>query len=114
MPLLKNAGQKQIDMPKIYEYLGLIFFFYANEHLPIHVHVAFAEFESKFEMEFENGRLKNINVQKVKGRMPLQQKEIKEAIKFIKNYHGGIVEKWTKFFVQNQKVTCEIVNKKIK
>ena len=25
-------------MPKIYEYLGLIFFFYANEHLPIHVH----------------------------------------------------------------------------
>ena len=23
-------------MPKIYEYLGLIFFFYSNEHLPIH------------------------------------------------------------------------------
>lgn len=34
-------------MPKIYEYLGLIFFFYANEHLPIHMHVAKAERESK-------------------------------------------------------------------
>ncbi len=26
-------------MPKIYEYLGFIFFFYSNEHEPIHVHV---------------------------------------------------------------------------
>ncbi len=101
-------------MPKIYEYLGLIFFFYANEHLPIHVHVSFAEFESKFELEYDNGKLKNINVLKVKGRLPLPQKETKEAIKFIKVYHEGIVEKWTKFFVQNKKVTCEIVNQKIK
>ena len=114
MPLLKNAGQKLINMPKIYEYLGLIFFFYANEHLPIHVHVSFAEFESKFELEFENGKLKNISVQKVKGRLPLPPRETIEAIKFIKSYHEGIVDKWTKFFIQNKKVTCEIVNKKIK
>ena len=114
MLLLKNAGQKQIDMPKIYEYLGLIFFFYANEHLPIHVHVSFAEFESKFELEYDNGKIKNINVLKVKGRLSLQPKETKEAIKFIKVYHGEIVEKWTKFFVQNKKITCEVVNKKIK
>ena len=26
-------------MPKIYEYFGLIFYFYSNEHEPIHVHV---------------------------------------------------------------------------
>ena len=26
-------------MPKIFEYFGLIFFFYSNEHEPIHVHV---------------------------------------------------------------------------
>jgi hypothetical protein len=34
-------------MPKIYEYFGLIFLFYANDHEPIHVHVQYAEFESK-------------------------------------------------------------------
>jgi hypothetical protein len=45
-------------MPKIYEYVGLIFFFYANEHLPIHAHVSFGEYESKFELEYENGILK--------------------------------------------------------
>ena len=26
-------------MPKIYEYFGFIFFFFSNEHEPIHVHV---------------------------------------------------------------------------
>ena len=34
-------------MPKIYEYFGIVFFFYANDHEPIHVHVQFAEYESK-------------------------------------------------------------------
>jgi len=101
-------------MPKIYEYLGLIFFFYSNEHLPIHVHVSFAEFESKFELRYENGKLKSIEIQEVKARMPLPIKETKEAIKFIKKYHEGIVEKWTNFFVQNKKVSCEAVNTKIK
>ena len=101
-------------MPKIYEYLGLIFFFYSNEHLPIHVHVTLAEFESKFELEYENGKLKNILVSKVKGRIRLEEKDELVAIKFIKKYHLGIVEKWVDFFVNHKKVKCEVVNKKIR
>ncbi len=27
-------------MPKIFEYFGFVFFFYSNEHEPIHVHVS--------------------------------------------------------------------------
>ena len=101
-------------MPKIYEYLGLIFFFYSNEHLPIHVHVTFAEFESKFELEYENGKLKNILVSKIKGRVLLEEKDEANAIKFIKKYHEGIVDKWVDFFVNRKKIKCEVVNKKIK
>ena len=100
-------------MPKISEYLGLIFFFYSNEHLPIHVHVSLAEFETKFELKYENGRLKDILVQKVKARKSLSVQNTKEAIKFIKKYHEEIVEKWTKFFIQNKRVTYEVVNKKL-
>ena len=100
-------------MPKIYEYLGLIFFFYANEHLPIHVHVAKGECENKFELFFENGKLLNWEVKKVKGRLPLPEKDLKEAIKFIKKYYEGIVNKWTDFFVRNKKVTCEVIRKKL-
>jgi hypothetical protein len=101
-------------MPKVYEYLGLIFFFYANEHLPIHVHVSLAEFESKIELTYENGILSEINILDVKGRQPLPAKELAEAVKFVKKYHEGIVEKWTNFFVKNKKVKCEVITKKIK
>lgn len=101
-------------MPKIYEYLGLIFFFYANEHLPIHVHVSFAEYESKFELEIENGILKDIYIKKVKGRESLLKTQEDKAIIFIKNYHEQIVDKWIQFFIQNKKVRCEMINKKIK
>ena len=34
-------------MPKIYEYLGIILFFYSNEHEPIHIHGKFQGAELK-------------------------------------------------------------------
>ena len=101
-------------MPKIFEYLGLIFFFFANEHLPIHVHVSFAEFESKLELEYENGSIRGVKVQRVKGRQPLPDKELKDAVKFVRKYHEQIVDKWTTFFVKNKKVKCEVISQKIK
>lgn len=101
-------------MPKIYEYLGLIFFFYSNEHLPIHVHVSIENFESKIELEYENGKLKNILILGVKGRPPLPDKNLKEAVKFVKRYHESIVDKWTTFFVRNKKVKCETITQRIK
>lgn len=100
-------------MPKIYEYLGYVFFFYANEHLPIHVHISFGEFESKIELMYENGSLKGLNVEAVKGKQPLSEKDLKIAKKFVKKYHKGIVEKWTNFFVLNQKVRSETITEKV-
>jgi Domain of unknown function (DUF4160) len=34
-------------MPKIFEYLGIILFFYSNEHEPIHVHATKGAFKVK-------------------------------------------------------------------
>lgn len=101
-------------MPKIYEYLGLIFFFYANEHLPIHVHISKADCENKIELFFENGKLKGWKIKKVKARKQLSDNDLKDAIKFVNKYSDGIVEKWADFFVRNKKVKCEIINNKIK
>ncbi len=47
-------------MPKIYEYLGFVFYFYSNEHEPIHVHVTKAEREIIFELIMANGQLSEI------------------------------------------------------
>ena len=37
-------------MPKIFEYFGFIFYFYSNEHEPIHVHVLHGDKESVFDL----------------------------------------------------------------
>ena len=58
-------------MPKIIEYFGLVFYFYANEHEPIHVHVSYGEFESVYELLFENGELSGVRMRRVKGILPL-------------------------------------------
>lgn len=47
-------------MPKLYEYLGIVFYFYANEHLPIHVHAKYEKYETIFELIYENGELVRI------------------------------------------------------
>ena len=45
-------------MPKLYEYFGLIFLFYSQEHEPIHVHGKYQDTVSIAEIVFENGNLK--------------------------------------------------------
>ena len=36
-------------MPKIFEYFGIVFYFYSNEHEPIHVHVTTGDCKTIFE-----------------------------------------------------------------
>jgi hypothetical protein len=62
-------------MPKIYEYLGLILFFYSNEHEPIHIHAKYQGKESKAEIHMINGRIQKIII-KDKG-AGLEQKNVK-------------------------------------
>lgn len=64
-------------------------------------------------MIFENGKLIGLEVRKVKGRKPLDEIELKDALKFIKKYYKGIVTKWADFFVYGTRVKCEVITKKI-
>ena len=58
-------------MPKIFEYLGIIIFFYSNEHEPIHVHARKGEYESKAEFIIFNGEIVKIKIKENKGFKPL-------------------------------------------
>ncbi|MBT0812820.1 DUF4160 domain-containing protein [Litoribacter ruber] len=49
-------------MPKIFEYLGILLFFYSNEHEPIHVHAKKGGYESKAEFYILNGEIKEIKI----------------------------------------------------
>jgi hypothetical protein len=55
-------------MPSIFEYLGILIFFYSNEHEPIHVHGKNAGRESKAEFYIVDGKIIEIRIKPIKGR----------------------------------------------
>ena len=100
-------------MPKIYEYYGLIFYFYSNEHEPIHVHVKHEDKESVFEIIMMNGELDHINVREKKGALPLSTKDKQIVQEFIKKYSKNIINKWVKFFVMKQQIKSTRITTKL-
>ena len=106
-------NEKTNIMPKIYEYFGFIFYFYSNEHEPIHVHVTHGGNESVFELIMSDGVLQEIRVREKKGAVPLPDKDKRTAEAFIQKYHPNIIEKWVKFFVLRQNVRSTNITKKL-
>ena len=78
-------------MPTIFEIFGLRFFFFANEHEPIHVHVVKGDdsakiaIKPKVELVFNHG---------------LKAKDLKRALQLAEMYKDDIIEKW--YYYQNQ------------
>ncbi len=56
---------------KFFEYFGIIFLFYSNEHKPIHIHAVYNEYESKIEFYFDKGKLKSLKFIEIKGKKPI-------------------------------------------
>lgn len=101
-------------MPKIYEYFGFIFFFFSNEHEPIHVHVIKNGYQTVFELIMMNGGLIEIRRRPEHGYELLSDKDAKVAEDFIRAYYRNIVEKWMNFFVLKKKVRCTQITKRVK
>ena len=100
-------------MPKIYDYFGLIFLFYSNDHAPVHVHVRKGEYESKIEFLYEKGLFKGVIAKNVSGKKPLPDSLLTEAKKFAKSKESQITKKWLEFFAKNKKPICEKITKKV-
>lgn len=100
-------------MPKIFEYFGFIFYFFSNEHEPIHVHVKHSGCESIFELIMENGILVEIRRREKPGVDPLSPKDAAVATQFIQKYWRDIVAKWVDFFVYKRIVKTTKINDKL-
>ena len=74
-------------MPKIFEYFGFIFYFYSNEHEPIHVHVQHSGRESIFELIMMNGKLIEIKIREKSNSRALSEADKQVAKDFIIKYH---------------------------
>lgn len=99
-------------MPTIYEYFGIVFKFFSDEHEPIHVHVQHNGGEAVFELILENGKLSEIRQRKQKG-PALSEKDLKTAREFVEKYAHNIVEKWVNFFVYRKRIRVTKITKKL-
>ena len=101
-------------MPKLYEYLGILIFFYSNEHEPIHVHGKHAGRESRAEIVVENGRVVRIEVGDVPGKRPLEGTKLRDFEEFVAIKADEIVQRWIDFFVHNIRSKPEVITRRIK
>jgi len=76
-------------MPTLFYYLGLKFYFYANDHEPIHVHVSHEGNEARFNVENEILLIENHG---------LKPREIKCAELAIEENREVIIQRWREFF----------------
>jgi len=101
-------------MPKIYEYLGILIYFYSNEHEPVHVHANYSGLENKAEFIIVDGEITEIKKKAVKGASPLTGTKLNDFKEFLEHYADQIVQKWIDYFVYHKKVEFEKINTRLK
>ena len=72
-------------MPTVFEKDGYKFFFYSNEHRPIHVHVRHGDGEAVFDVE---------DVIELRESQNMKMNELRKAQKLAKENRNLILEKW--------------------
>ena len=100
-------------MPTIFEYFGIIFKFYSNEHEPIHVHVLKGGCETIFELILENGQLVEIRQRNKRGVYPLSGKDLATAKQFVEKYADNIITKWINYFVLKKEIRNTTIKTKL-
>src|ERR1044071_9779860 len=101
-------------MPKLYEYLGILIYFYSNDQEPIHVHGKNAGRESRAEIILEQGRVVRVEIGSVPGKRPLEGQKLKDFETFVEAKADDIVQRWIDFFVNNIRTKPEIITRRIK
>ena len=75
-------------MPTIIFLFGLRFFFYSEEHLPIHIHVQNGDGRAKIMVE--TGEISENN--------GIKPKDIKKATEIVDQYRDDIIKAWNEYF----------------
>ncbi len=101
-------------VPKLYEYFGLVVFFYSDDHLPIHVHGRHGDRMSKAEIVVEDGGVVAINVRPAPPYRPLEGTALADFETLVTRRASEIVEKWTAYFVLNQRVHPERITRRLR
>lgn len=75
-------------MPTLFELFGIRFYFYSDEHLPIHVHIENGDGKAKIEVYPEIRLLSNNGI---------KPKDLRKALIIIEAYQDDITDAWKKY-----------------
>ena len=100
-------------MPKLFEYLGIVIFFYSNEHEPIHVHGRYQGSESKIELKIEQGCVVDFIIKEVKGKRPLPNKQLADFRELTEKLADEIVHSWIDYFILHKKIIAKKIAGKL-
>src|SRR5437016_234452 len=101
-------------MPKLYEYFGLVVFFYTNEHEPIHVHGEFQGGYARAEIFLKEGKVVRIIFSNIRGKRPLPTGKMKDFRNLVRAKADDIVRRWVEYFVFKKHNKPETITRKLK
>lgn len=78
-------------MPTLFTIFGLRFYFYSEEHLPIHVHVRNSDGRAKIQVDPEVVLIENRGI---------KPNDLKKALSLTQLYKEQITEFWYEFFME--------------
>lgn len=101
-------------MPKLYEYFGVVVYFFSREHKPIHVHGKYQDRETKAEIIIDKGRIVAIRIKPIPGKKPLLEPQLTDFENVVRHYAEDIVHKWADYFLFGKKVAFKQIKRRIK
>jgi hypothetical protein len=101
-------------MPTLYEYFGLVVFFWSREHLPIHVHIRFGNTAAVAEFYIKEGQIVEYKILKLKDTDMLPPAKLKLARELIDIKKNEIVQKWIDYFIYKKTFESQKISKKLK
>jgi hypothetical protein len=94
-------------VPKLYEYFGISVYFYAGEHLPVHVHGRHGSSETV-------AKIISVRYRRAANRRPLSGNARRHFAELVEAKAKEILQKWADVFVLNKPVKPEILTRRIK
>ena len=79
-------------MPTILNLFVLRFYFYSDEHLPIHVHIEYGDNDAKVE----------IATREIKYNRGIKANDMRRALEVIELYEAEIIAKWHEYFGEEE------------
>lgn len=87
--LRRSFGYAALTVPTVFTKEGFRFFFYSNDHEPVHVHVRLGGGEAVFAIEGQ------VELRESAG---LKLQELRRAQELAEEYHRAILDKWHEHF----------------